>query len=601
MCGTRISVVVCRLVVVAAIVSAAAVFAQTDVTPPTVSVTSPAAGTTVSRTVNVTAAANDDVCVAGVRYTLDGVGLGVEDTTAPYSFAWNTRGAPDLLFAVVKVVVPAMTVTAGSGFTKRISTNCRSCAGSDTVSEDKVQTASGAAAATFTFSTPAHYLAQMAAFKAVRTPAYVQGGGNSQQRGASKTIKQAFAAPVSAGNLIVAAVAWQTDVPITVTDNRANAYSIATSQYDAVNDQRVAIVYAANAIAGATTVTVSFGNATPIVQRLEIHEYAGIAMASPLDATATKIGDASTTANEVTTGSTATTVMPLVPDGQHTLSAIARDAAGKTAVSSPVTLTVNNGDATPPAVSITAPVSGATVAGTVTVTASASDDVGVAGVQFKVDGLSLSREDTTAPFSVSWITTAASNGSHVLTATLRDGGGNQTTSAAVNVTVANNVAPPAISLVTASSITASAATITWSTDKASNSQVEYGLTIAYGSQTAVNANLVTVHTATLVGLAGSTTYHFRVRSVDGVGNLAVAGDFTFTTLDGTAPSVSISAPSAGATVSGMVNVTATAADNLGVSGVSSSSMAPTSDRKGRWPLIRCLGTRRARRSSFSAS
>ena len=57
-----------------------------------------------------------------------------------------------------------------------------------------------------------------------------------------------------------------------------------------------------------------------------------------------------------------------------------------------------------PAVSLTAPASGATVSGTMTVTATASDNVGVAGVQFLLDGVNLGAEDTAAPYSVSWDT-----------------------------------------------------------------------------------------------------------------------------------------------------------------------------------------------------
>ena len=53
---------------------------------------------------------------------------------------------------------------------------------------------------------------------------------------------------------------------------------------------------------------------------------------------------------------------------------------------------------------------------TVTVSATASDNVGVAGVQFKLDGANLGAEDTTAPYSVTWNTTTATNGSHTLTA-----------------------------------------------------------------------------------------------------------------------------------------------------------------------------------------
>jgi hypothetical protein len=90
-------------------------------------------------------------------------------------------------------------------------------------------------------------------------------------------------------------------------------------------------------------------------------------------------------------------------------------------------------------VAITAPTAGSTVSGTVTVSATASDDVAVAGVQFLLDGVALGAEDTTSPYSVSWNTTTATAGSHTLTARARDAAGNQTTSSAVSVTVTNVV------------------------------------------------------------------------------------------------------------------------------------------------------------------
>jgi fibronectin type 3 domain-containing protein len=125
-------------------------------------------------------------------------------------------------------------------------------------------------------------------------------------------------------------------------------------------------------------------------------------------------------------------------NGSHTLTAVARDAAGNTTTASAVTVTVNNvPDTTPPAVSITSPAGGATVSGSIAVSASASDDGGVAGVQFLIDGANLGAEDTTAPYSVSWGTTTAANGSHTLTARARDAAGNTTASAAVTVSVSN--------------------------------------------------------------------------------------------------------------------------------------------------------------------
>jgi parallel beta-helix repeat protein len=130
-------------------------------------------------------------------------------------------------------------------------------------------------------------------------------------------------------------------------------------------------------------------------------------------------------------------------DGSHTLTAVARDEAGNTRMAS-VTVTASNApppDATPPTVTITSPASGSTVSGTIPVSADASDDVGVIGVQFRLDGAPLGPEVTAAPYSVTWDTTPAGNGStHTLSATARDAAGN-TSTASVTVTVSNPPPP----------------------------------------------------------------------------------------------------------------------------------------------------------------
>jgi hypothetical protein len=104
----------------------------------------------------------------------------------------------------------------------------------------------------------------------------------------------------------VVAVAWGGTSAVSVTDTRGNVYAVATSAYDAVNGQTLAILHAANAISGATTVTASFGG-TPAAQRLEIHEYSGIATTSPVDVAATNVTDGVTTADTITSGSATTT------------------------------------------------------------------------------------------------------------------------------------------------------------------------------------------------------------------------------------------------------------------------------------------------------
>lgn len=94
-------------------------------------------------------------------------------------------------------------------------------------------------------------------------------------------------------------------------------------------------------------------------------------------------------------------------------------------------------DTTPPSVSLTAPADGATVSGTTSLSATATDAGGIAGVQFLLDGNPLGAEDTSAPYGLSWSSTSVANGSHTLAARARDTAGNTATSTAVTVTVAN--------------------------------------------------------------------------------------------------------------------------------------------------------------------
>ncbi|MFY0564436.1 PHB depolymerase family esterase [Archangium lansingense] len=95
------------------------------------------------------------------------------------------------------------------------------------------------------------------------------------------------------------------------------------------------------------------------------------------------------------------------------------------------------GDTTAPTVNLTAPADGATVSGTVTLTASASDAVGVTRVEFYVDG-SLAGSDSAAPYELGWVSTGVANGTHSLSAKAFDAAGNSATDADTSVTVSNS-------------------------------------------------------------------------------------------------------------------------------------------------------------------
>jgi beta-lactam-binding protein with PASTA domain len=118
------------------------------------------------------------------------------------------------------------------------------------------------------------------------------------------------------------------------------------------------------------------------------------------------------------------------------------DGSAQTAIGA-ITVAVT-ADIAAPTVSIDAPANGAVVSSNVPLTATASDNVGVAGVTFLDGGAPIGAEVLTAPFQATWQTALVSDGVHTLTAIARDAAGNTATSAAVSVTVRNLATVPAI-------------------------------------------------------------------------------------------------------------------------------------------------------------
>ncbi len=142
---------------------------------------------------------------------------------------------------------------------------------------------------------------------------------------------------------------------------------------------------------------------------------------------------------------TATLNSTSLSNGSHSLVAKAYDAASNVGTSSAVSFSVNNvvTDTTPPTVSATE--SG--TSGTVTFTATASDNVGVAKVEFYVDNV-LKGTDTTAPYSMTLDSTTLTNGSHSLTAKAYDAANNSATSSAAAFSISNPIVdgtPPVVS------------------------------------------------------------------------------------------------------------------------------------------------------------
>lgn len=136
---------------------------------------------------------------------------------------------------------------------------------------------------------------------------------------------------------------------------------------------------------------------------------------------------------------TASNTCAYTTTGIHTAKVIVQRGAAPNAESR-ATITVNTSqiaDTVPPIISITTPAGNTAVSGSMIINAAATDNMGVTGVLFKVDGTTLGTEVTQAPYTITWDTRAWVNTTHSITAIARDAAGNLATSAVIIVTVNN--------------------------------------------------------------------------------------------------------------------------------------------------------------------
>src|SRR6266511_98934 len=529
-----------------------------DTTPPTVAITSPASGAAVRGTIAVNANASDNVGVAGVQFKLDGANLGVEDTASPYSVSWNTTGASNGSHTLTAVARDAAGNTATSSAVTVTVDN--------TPPTVTINQAAGQADPTST--SPINFTAVFSESVGDFTSADVTISGTA---GGTKTVAvsggpatyNVAVSGMTTGGTVIASIgaglvhdaAGNANTASTSTDNTVT-FSVADT-----TPPTVAITSPASGAAVRGTITVS-ANASDNVG------VAGVQF--QLDGA--NLGAEDTASPYSVSWNTAGT-----SNGSHTLTAVARDAAGNTTTSSAVTVTVDNAA---PTVAITSPANGAAVRGTIAVSANASDNVGVAGVQFQLDGANLGVEDTASPYSVSWSTTGTSDGSHTLTAVARDAAGNITTSSAVTVTVDNT--PPTVTIDQAAG----------QADPASASPINFTAVFSEAVSGFAAADVAIGGTAggtkTVAVTGGPATYNVAVSgmttsgtviasivagaAVDAAGNASTASTstdntVTFSAPDTTPPTVAITSPASGAAVRGTITVSANASDNVGVAGV----------------------------------
>lgn len=211
-----------------------------------------------------------------------------------------------------------------------------------------------------------------------------------------------------------------------------------------------------------------------------------------------------------------------VPDGTYAFYAKAYDLAGSVigdasfnnAVQSPAKriFIMNNPDMVPPSVSIRTSSQGGPLSQFQVIMVDASDNVGIAGVQVKLDGNNLGPELIREPFNLELDFTTVNEGVHILTAVARDPAGNTAVSAPLTVVVDRT--PPVIFNIITSNITTSTAIISFTTNEPAKSVIKGPLALAstngVGGQITVSDFFTASHAKTIAGLQPSTTYSYNI-------------------------------------------------------------------------------------------
>ena len=195
-------------------------------------------------------------------------------------------------------------------------------------------------------------------------------------------------------------------------------------------------------------------------------------------------------------------------------------------------------ESAPPTVSITSPSNSTSVSGTVNVSATASDNVGVTQVEFYVDG-TLQTTETTTPYLFSWNTGSVSPGGHTLTAKAYDAAGNVGQSTSVNVTVVNDVTAPTVTL----TAPANNATISGTTAITASASDNVGVTKVefYDNGSLLYATNVSPYTYSWNTTSVADGSHLLyAKAYDATGNVGQSQNASLTVANNTAASTPLS-------------------------------------------------------------
>ena len=473
-----------------------------DTAAPAVALTAPASNAIVAGpSVTVTATATDDTGVTGVQFLLDGATLGGEDTAAPYAVTWDTTTVAD----GPHVVSSRATDAAGHSTT---------ASSVGLIVDNGLPTGTVVINGTAAVTNTSTVTLTLSAADAVSPVTQMRFSNSGAAYSAAEPYAPAKAWTLSPGG--------GTKTVFTQFMDAAGNWSAPATDTIVVDDIPPAISAVTAVNIGTDAATIRWTTDEPATSQVEYGAGTSFTGVTPLD------GSLVTAHVVVLPGLTAGT--------NYSYRVRSRDAAANESIGPSNALATMSVDTTPPAVALMAPASNAIVAGTsVAVTATATDDTGVTGVQFLLDGANLGGEDTAAPYAVTWDTTTAADGPHVVSSRATDAAGHSTTASSVGLIVDNGLPTGSVVINAGASLTNSrsvtltlsaADTVTQVTQmRFSNSGTTYSAAEAYAATKAW----------TLASGSGAQTVYAQFR--DAAGNWSAAATDTIDA-DVVAPSIS---------------------------------------------------------------
>jgi len=174
-------------------------------------------------------------------------------------------------------------------------------------------------------------------------------------------------------------------------------------------------------------------------------------------------------------------------------------------------------DTTVPSVAITSPQVNSAVSGSISASVQATDNVGVASVTLRVDGVVVGT-DTAAPYTFVLDTTQLAGGAHTITANATDAAGN-IGSTSISVNVVTDTVSPTVNIISpgeASKVSGNVNVLASATDNISVSRVEFYIDDALQATSTASPFSMTWNTRK----AKAGTHTLQCKAFDPSGNLA---------------------------------------------------------------------------------